>query len=115
MKKFKVKIDTPWCSKGTIYHYMLYGTYVPDRTIGISTSGANSFAIDHPEKYHDLFEPVEEKSNYEKWQEALFKPISVFDGVSKDLAQALARLIGMKLDQEGFCADKIYKEVCGEG
>lgn len=113
MKKFRAKIDTPWCKKGEIY---VAHTYAFDRkTFSPKDIPFGYECVDHPEDYPDLFEPVEEKSNFEKWQEALFKPISVFDGVSQPLAQALSRLIGMKLDEEGFCADKIYKEVCGEG
>lgn len=108
MKKFKVKIDTPWCSKGTIYHYMPYGTYVPDRTIGITPSGANSFAIDHPEKYHDLFEPVEERAltPFGKW-------VRIFERVKNGNAwENLAYKLSIR-DQVDV--DQICKEVFGEG
>lgn len=109
--KYRAKFNTPWCKRGEIFKLDNY----PEQEKSICYEYKSRAILFDPMAYPDLFEPVEEKSNFEKWQEALFKPISVFDGVSQPLAQALSRLIGMKLDEEGFCADKIYKEVCGEG
>lgn len=103
--KYRAKIDTPWFLKGTIYHYMPYGTYVPDRTIKISPSGLNSFAIDHPENYPDLFEPVEEKTNCEKWEEVFMKigETEMIESWAKDKADLF--------DLNGLDATQAYEKI----
>ena len=54
--KYRFRIDTPWGKKGLNLTFFNFEppTFVAD------TGGYKSFAIDHPEKYPDLFEPVEE-------------------------------------------------------
>lgn len=54
MKKYRAKIDTPWCDKNDIFSSNENGFY---RVLGRYIS---------PESYPDLFEEIEEKSDVEK-------------------------------------------------
>ena len=124
MKKFRAKIDTPWCKKGEIY---VAHTYAFDRkTFSPKDIPFGYECVDHPEDYPDLFEPVEEKSNYEKWSEILRPYIKKITSAaveswkrmpSKFYEEALdieIRSLNIFLS-ERLDADKICKEVCGEG
>lgn len=51
---------------------------------------------------------VKEKSNFEKWKDFL-------DGLPPFMCIRFCEVLAKKFDEVGFDADKIYKEVCGEG
>lgn len=102
MKKYRAKIDTPWFKKGTIYHEMPYGTYVPDRGEG------RCYAIDHPEKWPDVFEPVEEKSNKEKWRDVFMK-ISSLD--TSEMCFQWAEAQSIIFAGIGIDSTKAYEEI----
>lgn len=114
--KFRAKFNTPWCKKGQIYA----GEFCFEDRSNMSLRFGN------PQDYPDLFEPVEEKSNYEKWSEILRPYIKKITSAaveswkrmpSKFYEEALdieIRSLNIFLS-ERLDADKICKEVCGEG
>lgn len=57
MKKYRLKIDTPWASKGDLFKKLGSYWFCADR------HSCPSFQS--PEKYQELFEPIEEKSDEE--------------------------------------------------
>lgn len=98
--KFRAKFNTPWCKKGEIF----------------TAEDFHSIKLD--KNYPDLFEPVEEKSNQEKWRIFLEKFFyGIYHRMDREVEvfYSLTDSLAARLDKLGYSADKIYKEVCGEG
>lgn len=114
MKKFRAKINAPFVKKDKIYEVDDKGFY------GMNLS--HSYYEIMLNNYPDLFEPVEEKSNKDKWYEAFYliaiKEVYKEENKEKKLSEIRADIlekIAKVLDDHGHIAHHIYKEVCGEG
>ena len=103
MKKFRAKINAPFVKKDKIYEVDDKGFY------GMNLS--HSYYEIMLNNYPDLFEPVEEKSDQEKWLEVLmgYYPYTK-KGKDRDFKTLAANLVLL-----GYNPDQIYKEVFGEG
>lgn len=106
--KYRAKFNTPWCKKGQIYA----GEFCFEDRSNMPLRFGN------PQDYPDLFEPVEEKSNQEKWRiflEKFFYGIYYRMDREVEVFYSLTDSLAARLDKLGYSADKIYKEVFGEG
>lgn len=112
MKKYRVKIETPMAPKGTVLNYFFAdrGTWIAD------VKGPKSFAVDHPEKYPDLFEPIREKTPEERVAEWLCKNFNrfckheealYFMGERLDCNSAPIRAMASNLIASGLDPDKL--------
>ena len=93
MTKYKFKIDTPWGKKGGI---LLSTAFLLD---GRLTSLK-------PEYYPEIFEPIPEKTNKDKWNDILCEKLRI---VNPDALFAVA----VVLNDLGYNADKAYDAVFG--
>jgi len=64
MKRYKLKVDSPWGKKGEIFSwYIEYFIYEQNKQTG---SYIKSIKTLHPEDYPDIFEEIQEQSD-EEW------------------------------------------------
>ena len=72
MKKFRLKVDTPWADKNSIFTKINGSWFVNETFKSLKTFLGGKFLGD-PEKYPHLFELVEEKTDVERVVEWLSK------------------------------------------